>query len=78
MWVPETLARLFESAVGPVGSAVVAGRSVRVAVSLRDWSLRRLPELLVLRRRSEAEKEIEILCFATNSGCSKAKSVVCD
>jgi putative transposase len=32
-----------------------------VAVSLFYWSLRRLLELLVLRRRSEREKEIEIL-----------------
>ena len=30
-------------------------------VSLCYWSLRRLLELLVLRRRSEREKEIEIL-----------------
>jgi putative transposase len=39
----------------------VAGRSERVAVSLFYWSLRRLLELVVLRRRSEREKEIEIL-----------------
>jgi putative transposase len=39
----------------------VAGRSERVAVSLLYWSLRRSLELLVLRRRSEREKEIEIL-----------------
>jgi putative transposase len=39
----------------------VAGRSERVVVSLFYWSLRRLLELLVLRRRSEREKEIEIL-----------------
>jgi putative transposase len=39
----------------------VAGRSERIAVSLFYWSLRRLLELLVLRRRSEREKEIEIL-----------------
>ena len=49
------------AAVGPVGSAIVAGRCERVAVSLFYWSLRRLLELLVLRRRSEREKEIEIL-----------------
>jgi putative transposase len=40
---------------------VVAGRSERIAVSLFYWWLRRLLELLVLRRRSEREKEIEIL-----------------
>jgi putative transposase len=39
----------------------VAGRSERVAVSLFYWSLRRLLELVVLRFRSEREKEIEIL-----------------
>jgi hypothetical protein len=44
-----------------VGSAIVARRSERIAVSLFDWSLRRLLELLVLRGRSEREKEIEIL-----------------
>ncbi len=44
-----------------VGSAFVAGRSERVAVSLVYWSLRRLLGLFVLRRRSEREKEIEIL-----------------
>jgi putative transposase len=40
---------------------VVAGRSRGVAVSFLYWSLRRLLELLALRRRSEHEKEIEIL-----------------
>jgi putative transposase len=39
----------------------VTGRSERIAVSLLYWSLRRLLELLVLRRRSEREEEIEIL-----------------
>jgi putative transposase len=39
----------------------VAGRSERIAVSLLYWSLRRFLELFVLRRRSEREKEIEIL-----------------
>jgi putative transposase len=39
----------------------VVGRSERVAVSLFYWSLRRLLELVVLRRRSEREKEVEIL-----------------
>jgi len=39
----------------------VAGLSERIAVSFLYWSLRRLLELLVLRRRSEREKEIEIL-----------------
>jgi putative transposase len=39
----------------------VAGPSERVAVSLFYWSLRRLLELVVLRFRSEREKEIEIL-----------------
>jgi putative transposase len=39
----------------------VAGRSERVAISLFYWSLRRLLELVVLRCRSEREKEIEIL-----------------
>ena len=39
----------------------MAGRSERVAVSLFYWSLRRLLELVVLWRRSEREKEVEIL-----------------
>src|ERR671935_1784573 len=39
----------------------VAGRSRGVAVSFLYWSLRRLLELVVLRFRSEQEKEIEIL-----------------
>ena len=39
----------------------MAGRSERIAVSLFYWSLRRIIALLVLRRRSEREKEIEIL-----------------
>ncbi len=39
----------------------MAGRSEHVAVSLFYWSLRRLLELVVLRCRSEREKEIEIL-----------------
>src|SRR6266516_1557103 len=39
----------------------MAGRSERIAVSFFHWSLRRVLELLVLRRRSEREKEIEIL-----------------
>jgi len=52
--VPETPVRWcrvapFESVVGPVGSAIVAGRFERIAVSLVYWSLRRLLELLVLR-----------------------------
>lgn len=37
------------------------GRSQGVAVSFLYWSLRRLLELVVLRSRSEREKEIEIL-----------------
>ena len=39
----------------------MAGQFERVPVSLLYWSLRRLLELVVLRRRSEREKEIEIL-----------------
>jgi putative transposase len=39
----------------------VAGRSRGVVVSFVYWSLRRLLELVVLRFRSEREKEIEIL-----------------
>jgi putative transposase len=40
---------------------VVAGRSRGVVLSFVYWSLRRLLELVVLRLRSEREKEIEIL-----------------
>src|SRR5438034_89111 len=39
----------------------VAGRSWGVVLSFAYWSLRRLLELVALRRRSEREKEIEIL-----------------
>jgi putative transposase len=39
----------------------VAGWSQRMLVSFLYWSLRRLLELVVLRCRSEREKEIEIL-----------------
>ncbi len=39
----------------------MAGRSQGVVLSFVYWSLRRLLELVVLRRRSEREKEIEIL-----------------
>jgi putative transposase len=39
----------------------VSGRSRGVVLSFVYWSLRRLLELMVLRRRSEREKEIEIL-----------------
>lgn len=39
----------------------MAGRSERVAVPLFYWALRRLLELLVLWRRSEREKDIEIM-----------------
>ncbi len=67
VWVPETPARSSGrgwrsgAAVSAVGSAIVSGRSERVAPSLLYWSLRRFLELLVLRRRSQREKEIEIL-----------------
>jgi putative transposase len=44
-----------------VGSAIVAGRSQGIVLSFLYWSLRRLLELAVLRRRTEREKEIEIL-----------------
>jgi putative transposase len=39
----------------------VVGRSRAVVLSFLYWSLRRLLELVVLRFRSEREKEIEIL-----------------
>ncbi len=39
----------------------MAGRSNAIALAFLYWSLRRLLELMVLRRRSEREKEIEIL-----------------
>ena len=38
----------------------MAGRSGGVVLSFAYWSLRRLLELVVLRFRSEREKEIEI------------------
>ena len=39
----------------------MAGRSRSVVLSFLYWTLRRLLELIVLRFRSEREKEIEIL-----------------
>jgi hypothetical protein len=39
----------------------VAGRRQGVVLSILYWSLRRLLEVVVLRCRSEREKEIEIL-----------------
>lgn len=39
----------------------MAGRSRGVVLSFVYWSVRRLLELVVLRRGSEREKEIEIL-----------------
>ncbi len=44
-----------------VGSAVEVGRCRGTVLSFLYWALRRLLELLVLRMRSEREKEIEIL-----------------
>src|SRR5439155_14486949 len=44
-----------------VGSTGVVGRTRGVVLSFVYWSLRRLLELVVLRCRSEREKEIEIL-----------------
>jgi hypothetical protein len=40
---------------------VVTGRFRGVVLSFLCWSLRQLLELAVLRRRSEREKELEIL-----------------
>ena len=39
----------------------MSARPGRIAVSLVYWALRRVLELLMLWRRSEREKEIEIL-----------------
>jgi hypothetical protein len=71
LWVPETeiaCRRAWTCAlhgtagcVASVGSAVEVGRSRGVVLSFLYWTLRRLLELLVLRMRSEREKEIEIL-----------------
>jgi hypothetical protein len=70
LWVPRTRVggegekrrcSCLSLAVWPDRVSVVAGRSERVVVSLFYWSLRRLLGLVVLRCRSEREKEIEIL-----------------
>jgi hypothetical protein len=66
LWVPGTRIPRSPSFRLRVGRAIdrvdaVAGRSQGVVLSLAYWSLRRLLELVVLRRRSEREKEIEIL-----------------
>ena len=82
LWVPEMSVRWIRRssfrgrAVGSVGSSVVAGRSERIAVSLFYWSLRRILELLVLRRRSEREKEIEILLLVISCGCWSVRLLV--
>jgi hypothetical protein len=52
------------------------GRSPGVVLSFLYWLLRRLLELLVLRMRSEREKEIEILVLRHQLACSSASSVV--
>jgi hypothetical protein len=51
-----------------VGSAVEVGRSRGTVFSFLYWALRRLLERLVLRMRSEREKEIEILVLRHQSG----------
>ena len=62
MWVPKIRIAAHGVMVGWwVGSAAVAGRSRGVVLSFVYRSLRRLLELVVLRFRSEREKEIEIL-----------------
>jgi hypothetical protein len=48
-------------------AVAVAGRSWGVVVCFLYWSLRRLLELAVLRRRSEREKEIESAAAAGRS-----------
>jgi putative transposase len=52
---------LVAACVVSVGSAFEVGRLRGVGLSFLYWALRRLLELLVLRMRSEREKEIEIL-----------------
>jgi hypothetical protein len=47
-----------------------------MALSFVYWSLRRLLELMVLRRRSEREKEIEICCCGISCGCWSVRSLV--
>jgi hypothetical protein len=64
------------SAVEPVGSALVAGRFERVPVSLLYWSLRRLLELVVLRRRSERRRRSRFCCSVISCGCLSGRSRV--
>jgi len=49
-----------------------------MVLSLVYWSLRRLLELVVLRRRSEREKEIEIVLLrcGISCGCCSVKPLV--
>jgi hypothetical protein len=54
----------------------VAGRPKGIVLSFAYWSLRRLRELVVLRRRSEREKEIEILLLRHQLGVRSVRSLV--
>jgi hypothetical protein len=50
-------------------------RSQGIVLWFLYWSLRRLLELVVLRFRSEREKEIEILLLRHQRECSSGRSV---
>jgi hypothetical protein len=54
----------------------VAGRRQGVVVAFLYWSLRRLLELVVLRLRSEREKEIEILLLRHQLRCWSVRLLV--
>ena len=54
----------------------MAGRSQGIVLSFLYWSLRRLLELVVLRCRSEREKEIEILLLRHQLRCWSGRLLV--
>ena len=61
LWVPETRVSSFWRRAWLMGRVSSGGSFSGLVLSLAYWSLRRLLELVVLRRRSVREKEIEIL-----------------
>jgi hypothetical protein len=66
--------RLTRGLIGRVSSG--EGSFSRHCAVVRVLVARRLLELMVLRRRSEREKEIEILLLGIRCGCWSVRSLV--